>query len=540
MNAAQPVVLPARTPAVADNLPWRLLHVLNLFRLVVAGVVVVLYFSDHSPRLLGELFPRLFLWTGILYFCVSALASFTIRAQRPGVEIQTYAQLAADIAAVTLLMHSSGGVESGLGSLLFVSIAVNSVLLSQRIGVAFAAIATLAMLIEQTLAVLYSDAGQGGFTQTGIIGVTLFAAAFVGHFVGTRLRESEALAEQRGLDLANLSEINEYVIKHMRTGILVVDEHDQVRMLNSAAATDLKTSEGPNHSLGAIAPRLKSELDAWRKDIYQRPAAITAGDGRPLIPHFASVGGNQGSGALILLEDASTVAEQVRQMKLAALGRLTASIAHEIRNPLAAVSHASQLLAESSNLSSEDRRLTEIINEHTARVERMVENILQLSRRDSTRAEELDLVSWLRDFMMEFRDRHGLSGQALLVHADIEGELRLRVDPSHLHQILWNLSENALRYGDGSSPRVEYRVTAGSAPGSAMLDVMDRGPGVPVDMTEHIFEPFYTSDPRGTGLGLFIARELCECNRARLSYEPRQGGGSCFRIAFGAAEGWLT
>jgi two-component system sensor histidine kinase PilS (NtrC family) len=542
-TAQQNLALPATldTPA-GETLPWRLLHVLNLFRMVVGGVVVTLYFSDRSPRLLGEVFPDLFLWTGILYFCFSALASFTIRAHRPGLELQTYAQLAADIAAVVLLMHSSGGVESGLGSLLFISIAVNSVLLSQRIGIAFAAIATLAILVEQTLSVLYGTGGPGGYTQTGILGVILFAAAFGGHFVGTRLRESTALAEQRGVDLANLSEINEYVIKHMRTGILVVDEKDHVRMLNSAAAASLKTSAGGTQNLGDIAPRLKSELDAWRRDIYQRPATIAAGDGRPLIPHFASVGGSRNGGALILLEDASTVAEQVRQMKLAALGRLTASIAHEIRNPLTAVSHASQLLAESPNLSNEDRRLTEIINEHTARVERMVENIMQLSRRDSIRAEELDLVGWLKDFIAEFRDRHGLSGQALLLQSEVDGELRLRADPSHLHQILWNLSENALRYGAaaGQGARIEFHVAGTQTPGGASLEILDQGPGVPADMAEHIFEPFYTSNPRGTGLGLFIARELCECNRARLSYEPRPRGGSCFRIVFGAAEGWLT
>jgi two-component system sensor histidine kinase PilS (NtrC family) len=538
----QAIAAPAQ-PHEGNALGWRLLNILNLFRLVVGGMVVVLYFSDKSPRLLGDVFPGLFLWTGIMYASFSMLASFTVRAQRPALELQIYTLLAGDIAAVALLMHASGGAASGLGSLLFITIAINSVLLTQRMAIAFAAVATLVVLGEQTLAILYSTAEQTGYTQAGIIGVILFAAALGGHFVGHRLRESEALAEQRGLDLANLSEINDYVIQHMRSGVLVVDETDHIRMLNSAAANALNLHPGDKLSLSDAAPRLKGELHAWRRGDQRRPAAFTTPDGKPLIPHFTSIGRNRAGGALIFMEDASNVAEQVRQMKLATLGRLTASIAHEIRNPLSAVSHANQLLAESPQVEGQDKRLTEIIGEHAKRMERIVENIMQLSRRDNTRPEELDMVAWVRDFLQEFRDRHGLGTAALLLQEEAEGMGHMRVDPTHLHQIVWNLSENALRHGTKAGDAgtlIEYRIGPLDSVGMGYLEILDRGPGVSPDMADHIFEPFYTSDPRGTGLGLFIARELCECNRARLSYAPRPLGGSCFRIEFGTQEGWLT
>ena len=544
MNTSQTTLAPMHDSTTAGELlAWRLLNIVNLFRMVVGGLVMVMYFSDRTPRLLGDVSPGLFLWTGIMYFSFSALASFALRARRPGLELQIYAHLAADITAVVLLMHSSGGAASGLGSLMFISIAINSVLMTRRMSIAFAAIASIAILAEQTIAMIYGTAEQTGYAQAGIIGLILFMAALGGHFVGHRLRESEALAEQRGLDLADLAEINEYVIQHMRTGVMVVDEIDQIRMLNSAATEALKGEAERGHSLAEALPRLKGELEAWRQGASQRPATVVSPQGRPLIPHFASIGRSRHGGVLIFLEDASSVAEQVRQMKLATLGRLTASIAHEIRNPLSAVSHANQLLAESPQIAGEDRRLTEIIDEHAARMERIVENVLQLSRRDSTRAEELDVTRWLQDFIREFRDRHALPGQTLLLRAE-EGTLpRMRMDPTHLHQIIWNLSENALHHGreDASGgPKVEYRVGPLPAPGAGFVEVLDRGPGVSPDIAEHIFEPFYTSDPRGTGLGLFIARELCECNRARLSYAPRAQGGSCFRIEFGATEGWLT
>ena len=220
----------------------------------------------------------------------------------------------------SLLMHASGGAASGLGSLLFITIAINSVLLTRRMSIAFAAIATLVVLGEQTLAILYSTAEQTGYTQAGIIGIILFAAALGGHFVGHRLRESEALAERRGLDLANLSEINDYVIQHMRSGVLVVDEADHIRMLNSTAAKTLNLRTDGHRSLTEAAPRLKGELHAWRRGDKRRPAAFVSPEGRPLIPHFTSIGRNRAGGALIFLEDASAMAEQVRQMKLATLG----------------------------------------------------------------------------------------------------------------------------------------------------------------------------------------------------------------------------
>ena len=542
MNAVpQPQRVAEASPAEAAA--WRLLNIVNLFRMVVGGLVVALFFSDRNPRLLGDVYPGLFLWTGIMYACFGALATFTVSARRPGLLLQTYTQLAADIAAVMLLMHASGGAASGLGSLLFITISINSVLLSRRMSVGFASVAALAVLVEQGLAILYGNGEQGGYTQAGIIGVILFAAALGGQYVGSRLRESEALAEQRGLDLANLSEINEYVIQHMRSGVLVVDEQDRIRMLNSAAAESLHVDPDSRRALAETAPRLQAELDSWRRGESPRPATVVSPHGRPLIPSFAGIGRSRAGGALIFLEDASAVAEQVRQTKLATLGRLTASIAHEIRNPLSAVSHANQLLAESPKLEGADKRLIEIIDEHAARMERIVENILQLSRRDNTRAEELDVTAWLKDFIAEFRDRHGLPPEAVPLDAEYRQLPRMRVDPTHLHQIVWNLSENALRHGrkglDGEA-RVEFRIGPLAAQGAGYLEVLDRGPGITPEVAEHIFEPFYTSDPRGTGLGLFIARELCECNRAHLSYAPRPQGGSCFRIEFGAPEGWLT
>jgi two-component system, NtrC family, sensor histidine kinase PilS len=532
----------AATLPSTTSLPWRLLRLLNVYRLLV-GILVVLVYSSGTGRLLGNEHPDLFLWTGIVYLAFGTLTGFILHARRPGFAMQAQIELVADIIAVALLMHASGGPTSGLGGLLFVFLVSGCVLIPWRTSIAYAAVATLLILADHTYLILFGPATPAGYVQVGILGLILFIAALSGSYMGRRLRESEALAVQRGVDLQNLAQLNDYIIRRMRTGVVVVDEQDQVRLINEAALANFNKQRVHNLRVDELSLRLKQELDSWRKDNYQHAASFNSEDGKPVIPHFTRLTPENNAGTLIFLEDSSLMSEQVRQMKLAALGRLTGSIAHEIRNPLAAITHANQLLAESSELHGNDRRFTEIIAEHALRMERMVETILQLSRREATRAEELELDPWLRDFVAEFRDRQGLNGQALTVRFEAPDDVRVRVDPAHLYQIVWNLSENALRYGqpgDGSMPLIEYRISPLPAPGSMEFAILDRGPGVPEDIAEHLFEPFYTSNPRGTGLGLFIARELCECNRARLAYERRTEGGSCFRIQFGTSESWLT
>lgn len=537
---ASPPVVPA--PVEGGDLAWRLLQILNLFR-VIAGGLAVLIFLGGQPRILGNLNAALFFWTGVGYFCFGALASLPVRAQRPPLLWQVCGQILADIAAITLLMHASGGAGSGIGGLLFISIAVNSVILSRRLSIAFAALATLVLLGEQTFVIFQGYADTSSYTQTGILGLILFAAAIGGHRVGRWLKDSQALAAQRGVDLRNLTQLNEYIIRRMRTGVIVVDTGGQVRLANDAALQNFDAEGTRPADLAVLSPRLQQEWEAWQREPRWQPGGFTTENGKAAVLHFMQLAGGTQAGTLIFLEDPELVAEQVRQMKLATLGRLTASIAHEIRNPLAAISHANQLLGESPRLDSEDRRLGEIIREHAKRMEHIVETVMQLSRRETSRAAELELVRWLKDFVTEFRDRQSLTGADLAVRIETGDSVRVRVHPGHIYQVVWNLCENALHHGQSSGsgpPLIELRIAPLPEAGAVELTVMDRGPGVPADIAKHMFEPFYTSSPRGTGLGLFISHELCEVNRAELSYEPREGGGSCFRIRFNTADNWLT
>jgi two-component system sensor histidine kinase PilS (NtrC family) len=242
---------------------------------------------------------------------------------------------------------------------------------------------------------------------------------------------------------------------------------------------------------------------------------------------------------LVFLEDTSLQDESVRQTKLAALGRLSASIAHEIRNPVGAMSHAGQLLAESPKLGDDERRLTEIIRTNAERVSTIIGNVMQLSRRDVTRPERLTLADWLHEFRAEFCQTTETPATAIEIPPD-GADIEIRVDPTHLHQVLWNLCENAIKYAAGADgPQVlELRCGRMAGTGRPFLEVADRGPGIDRQAVDRIFEPFFTSSKGGTGLGLFIARELCQCNGALLVYEPRNGGGSIFRVIFSDPQRW--
>ena len=242
---------------------------------------------------------------------------------------------------------------------------------------------------------------------------------------------------------------------------------------------------------------------------------------------------------MIFLEDTSLIEDRVQQAKLAALGRLSASIAHEIRNPLGAMSHAGQLLAESPSISTDDQRLTDIIRLNARRVSQIVESVLALSRRGQSRPERLQLTPWVDDFAREFVQTLELYEGAVSV---VEGapEIEVRMDPTHLHQVLWNLCDNAVKYASAAAGAIAVEITCGvlEQSGRPFLDVADRGPGIKPDKVEQIFEPFYTTQSGGTGLGLYISRELAERNGASLRYQPRPGGGSAFRIVFADPNRW--
>ena len=517
---------------------WRPLRLFNLYRLTLSGLFLTLFMSPGMIQALGSEKPTLFLYVTSFYLVASIFFSFAINQRRLPFALQVHLHIAVDIFSLTLLMHASGGITSGLGTLLIVSIASGSILMSRRIAVLFGSMATIAILVEESYSLLTNVHTTTHYTQTGILGATLLATAVIANMLARRSVESEALARQRGLDLANLEQLNDYIIQHMQTGILVIDEDSRVRLMNESARRLLNLArDALGTPLENISLVLQDQLEVWQEQPGTEAITFRSSKTSPEIqPRFARLGNTKKTGILIFLEDTTAMAQRAQQLKLASLGRLTASIAHEIRNPLGAISHASQLLGESPALDQSDLRLTQIIDEHSQRMNHIIENVMRLSRRDRAQPVLFTLQQWLQDFIEDFLRSEQIDSNDLAIAED-SIDIEVRMDPSQLHQVSWNLVRNGLRHSrdyDGQ-PKVILRSGLSIDENKPYLDIIDHGEGITAEQSLNIFEPFYTTESSGVGLGLYIARELCEGNQARLDYirmSDADGGGSCFRITF--------
>jgi two-component system sensor histidine kinase PilS (NtrC family) len=524
------------------ELSWRVLGLLNVFRLLVPVVLGLVFALGGQPHLVGESHPSLFRGACAGYFIIGLALIVILKTRRRTTVWHIYVPGLFDVVVLALMVYASGGAESGLAILLLVPIGGVSVLVDTRGALVVAAGAVLALLVQQLIASAEGIAGPVGFAQAGYYGAILFLAAGFGTSMASRLRATEAVVRQRDIDVANLSELSEYIVQHLRESIVVVDSSDRVRLINESARQLLGSEARPGALLGEISPRLLYYVESWRRTggVALTDATLIAADGgREFQAHFAALGSDRPGPVIAFLTDTSEIAERVQQTKLAALGRLSASIAHEIRNPVGAMSHAAQLLAEAAQLAPEERRLTEIITGNAARVSSIISNVLQLSRREATRPERLAIGAWVGQFRTEFCDTLQLPpAQLRTVLPDRDFEVR--VDPTQLRQIVWNLCENAARHSAevAGNPPVDVMVARLQGTGRPFLEVADRGPGIPEESTERIFEPFFTGRRGGTGLGLFIARELAQCNGALLVYEPRAGGGSIFRVVFADPQRW--
>ncbi|GIX21589.1 MAG: sensor protein PilS [Gammaproteobacteria bacterium] len=523
---------------------WYALRLLALYRLFILVLLLSLAHGDFAPVALGDRSPALFAAAGATGLALALLWLLLIHLRRPEHTLQAQLQVLGDIAVGVLLMHASGGVASGLGILLVVNVAAAALILSQVEGLFFAALASLAVLGEAVYTDLLGHRAPS-YPQAAALGAAFFGVTLLLAAIKRRLLESERIAEQRELDLANLGQLNEHIVQHMDSGVIVVDPAGTIRLINAAARLQLNAPDlAPSTPLERLSADLASRLTLWR-EAPEQPVPRLRSPGNPfeLQPRFTPLGPGGRAGTLILLEDTTPYSREFQNMKLASLGRLTASIAHEIRNPLSAIRHAAQLLAEAEQPGPQERRLIEIILQQSERINGIIDNILQLSVKRRGEPVELELAPWLRELAEEFASRHG---DALVeLDLDLQPGASALVDPGQLHQIVWNLCSNALRHGAGPDGRLQLTLGCAQRPdGGAALFVADRGPGVPPALQDKIFEPFFSGGAGGSGLGLYIVRELCAFNGAQIQLQTRPGGGALFRIDFPsprqAAAHWPT
>jgi len=515
---------------------WRSLFYFNVYRLAAALVLLAAVLSLGEDIPFGSTSRHAYLYSNAGYIIFSVLAFAPALSRAPHFTAQLAAQICADIFFVTLMMHFSGGIGSGLGLLLLVSLAAVGLISRGRLTLFFAALATLAILAAHTYEVVFQNASTAQYAQAGLLSIGFFATGWLAHSLAKRAVAIEAIVAQREVDLANLAQVNQLVIQDMQDGVLVVDERGVIRQINSRAEAmlgPLRLSNREVH-LEDYSPALASRLEQWRREPRSAFEPLrNLHTHKPIAARFVQAGISRNVGVVVFLEDLTRVQQQAQQLKLASLGRLTANIAHEIRNPLSAINHATELLLEESALRTPAHaRMLQIIHENAQRLDRMVQDVLKLNRRDRAVPEHFDLGDYLETFVEEFCEIEKILPDTIRVDAQIEATLHF--DRSHLNQIMWNLCRNALRYCQKKAGSIVVSVRSGPRPGTIELSVIDDGMGIAESLRAHLFEPFFTTAASGTGLGLYIAREICDANSATLEYVERPLGAQFSLVCKGA------
>lgn len=515
----------AKQASYPDNRQWSLLFIYNLYRFLSIFLFIGLYFYALTPIIYPQLF---FLTLGLYFLCILVFFYWGIK-HRFNFNKQVIISGTIDIVALASLLSIITNMRSAQGILLNVTIAALSILVPGRLAIFFAAFASCLLLCGNIIQIIFDHQRDlANFYYSGIYGAGFFATALTAWYLSNWARMSESLARKRSDELAEMQGINEYIVERLHSGIIYVDAKQEIRLINSAARKFFFLNEEEKvSSLKQISPQLAKKLKNFLVKTNQKTRiAQTIIKDSVLRAHFFSIALTEKPAVLIILEDMTLIAQQAQQLKLAALGRFSASIAHELRNPLGAIAHAAQLLGEENYFNQDDQRLKKLITNNCERMNGVIKNVLQLSRREQSKAE----LNEVKPFLEQFKHGFCHNNACELIIKVPRNKLLMVFDKSQLEQILVILCENAIKHGRDEQDNAPIVITAKTKANAVLLIVSDSGAGVPLKIQDSIFEPFFTTLRQGTGMGLFIARDLCEINQARLTLLKQNKKGAAFAI----------
>lgn len=520
-----------------EALTRRVVTYLNVFRLLISLALMLAFFNDLLIKAYFLDTNTLVATVLIAYFVMAIYLAIEARPRTAQHFFLAQISPFTDILFLTVLLFMFDGPDSGLSVLLIFASASAAILLPLRLALFLASLVVLAFIGEAMAGILLRNGKLADLLLAGLYGVTTFVIAVLVNLLSFWLRDYRLLAEKQARELTRLEQVNELIIRRMRSGVLAVDESGRIQLMNESAWFLLGSPSGQRKSLADISPELEQAMAAWRTDpsLNVEPLVLRASQAQ-VVPKFVSLPGSSEIRVLVFLEDNDIVAQRALELSANSLAKLSGSIAHEIRNPLAAISHAAQLLAEAEDMPKSDLRLVDIIHNQSRRMNDIVENILQLSRREKSRPDIIDLSSWLKDITDEFKG--ALTTMDIDLSTDFQtDDVLVLFDRSQLHQAVWKLLENALQHArsDDKAPCVKIKLQRLPETGYCLISVEDNGPGISAEQIDHIFEPFYTTHKQGSGLGLYIARQLCEVNQADLTVDSTPGFGTRFHIRLALA-----
>ncbi|MEI7447626.1 MAG: ATP-binding protein [Burkholderiales bacterium] len=492
-----------------------------------ARVAVAVALTAYVPLLrgmgsLGDGFDApTFLRISVVYLIVSgvSLASALWPGRLPP-RVLAGVQIAVDLGALLALIHASGGQSAGFAALLLLPNAGAAILVGTRPALVFAAASALALLSMAGLRSIDGNSADSGLLQAALVGATLLATAATVGRLARRLAAQERLAVRRGEDLRNQLAVTQAVIADLPDGVVVLGPRGEPRAINRSARDMLSGGASGGNLPGLLPMRAALGLGPSPQppssEVVEFVVPVPDGPERRLRARRLGSPAEVAD-VVVVLEDLGRLEARAQQLKLASMGRLSASIAHEIRNPLSAIRHANGLLAEQLG---EPRlgRLATIVEDNCRRIDRIIEDVLSISRRGSATPEPIAAEAFVAQVVVELVAQTGADPRRVDCRVPTEAP-PLWFDAGNLRQVLLNLLVNGLRHASGE--RGAVRIDWAPDPGGRwVLTVADDGPGVPASSRVHLFEPFFTTETRGTGLGLYLARELCTANGATIRYRP--------------------
>ena len=528
---------------------WRSLKLYNAYRLLITLLLLVtqglLNHDSWWQNMNADLFLDFFSAVTVSYFIFSVISIIFTWLEKPNIDITLPIQILIDIGFIVTLMHAQETNQGSIGLLLIITTASASLISEGRLALFYAAMASIGILLEQSYRVFLIGKSADNYTPAVLLSLGCFATAWLAYSLAKRAQDSELLASQRGLDVQNMAQINALITHEMQDGVLVVDEALKIKHYNVQAQTLLGIDSQQNddidwhdQSLHEISAEITSLMQLWLDETEPsssfEPTHNTVPNylkftshSRELRLRFLPIAENhqpdsRKQGAVIFISDWSLMQTQAHQVKLAALGRLTANIAHEIRNPLSAISHANQLLQEEES-DPGSKRMLQIISDNVQRLDQIIKDILELNRRDRTNQEPIHLENFMLDFYTQFCAVERIPAFCFKLKYD-NTDTMIMFDRRHLNQILWNLCKNGWRHCKNEENSLTLTVSNLGKTRTVQIEISDDGDGIPEDSRSNLFEPFFTTEKTGTGLGLYIARELADANGAKLQYKSSDAG----------------
>ena len=514
-------------------------NVYNGYRVIIAiffsfSFMLALKNAQHDYWVLINLFPTFFYF----FFSITLFILYYFYPKNPLLMVG----LTVDALVLTTLLYFSGGNDLQVILLFLVQVAASFMLVRSNQAILLTIFAITLVIYQQFYQTLKNDVNYALVNNVASMAISFIGVAYLSYTLSKRLKQIELLSERQVNEVNALNAINNKIVQIIDQGVVVLSHDLEIFIANDTALEQLHLPKAlDNFNLLDISPLLAARL----APIIQEPeATLIVRLDAPTTRTPLAVGiepNNQSFNdlrlritqlrqqyAIIFIEDLRHEFSRAQQLKLASLGQLSASIAHEIRNPLATISQASQLLMEEINeadsgLSGDNILLYEMIYHQTIRVNKIIEDVLKLSRQQRPNFVYIEPKTWLNDFIQE-----NFSGHDIFLHCHTDKGFMF--DNHQLAQILVNLINNGLRFSSKTQPHAFVTLDVYEFGKSIHIDVIDTGHGVAKENIQYLFNPFFTTDNQGTGLGLYLSQAFCQANYANLEYVPSEGQ-TCFRIS---------